>query len=68
MEKVHSPHLGLLAGVCGAEWGGRGHPGVKRQQDSPGRSVDLGLASGRERRQLRHLAQKGHDTGKGGRR
>lgn len=37
-------------------------------QDSPGRSVDWGLASGRERRQIRHLAHKGHHRGKGGRR
>ena len=45
---------------------GRGHPGVKRQQDSPGTTVVCVWAAGGERRQVRQGAQKGLHGGKGG--
>ena len=44
---------------------GRGHPRVKRQQHSPGKTVDWVWAAGGERRQVRHIVQNGLHGGKG---
>ena len=57
------PAWGYWVGALGAT--GEGTSQVKRQQDSPGTTVDWVWAPGGERREVRHSAQNGLHEGKG---
>ena len=64
MENLHSPLLGLPVGGPEGYWR-EGTSRVKRQQDSPGTTVEWVWAAGGERRQVRHSAQNGLHGAKG---
>lgn len=49
MENLHSPLLGLPVGGPEGYWG-EGTSRVKRQQDSPGTTVDWDWEAGKERK------------------